>query len=64
MWKPSASAQLQTELVFIQSEADYHARSTDLLGAEQLLDVDLYATDLDAVQNNKITPNAAVGDGD
>jgi len=55
---------LQTELVFIQSEADYHTRPTDLLGAEQLLYIDLYATDLDAAQNNKITPNTAVGDGD
>ena len=63
-WKPSASAQLQTELIFIQSEADYHARPTDLLGAEQLLDVDLYATDVDAAQNNLRTPNAVVGVGD
>jgi hypothetical protein len=64
LWKPSASAQLQTELIFIQSEADYHARPTDLLGAKQLLDVDLYAPDLDSAQNNIRTPNAVVGVGD
>jgi len=60
LWNLKPEIKWQTELIIIQSLADYYARTTDLLEANQIIDVDLYATDLNSAQNNLLNPNAVI----
>ena len=51
------------EAHYTQEQSNFFARPTDLLGAEQLWDLNPYAADLEAAQNNLKTPNRQVTAG-